>query len=112
MSNNSFNSKSRGEQVAIIAHEIGHAIGLGHSQFDHNLMYYQSISTRERLGWDDIDGVTYLYPTEQPIGGCGVIEDISKNNFLMSFLIGILFFMLMFKAIQTYFIKLRGKHYV
>lgn len=79
---NQFQNKSYSEQVSIIAHEMGHAIGLGHSKVDDSLMYYQSISTRTDLGWDDIDGVSYLYPTEQPIKGCGTIslEDSSRGN--------------------------------
>lgn len=70
---NTFDSLSYDEKVAILAHEIGHAIGLGHTKHDDQLMYYQSIPTRFRLGWDDIDGVSYLYPTEQPVG-CGTID--------------------------------------
>jgi len=74
VASNQFQSKSRAEQTAILAHEIGHAIGLGHSPVIDSLMYYQSISTRFRLGWDDIDGITYLYPTEQPFSGCGSVD--------------------------------------
>lgn len=70
---NQFRSKGRSEQLAILAHEIGHAIGLGHSEKVHNLMHYESHPSRRALGWDDIDGVTYLYPTEQPFDGCGSI---------------------------------------
>jgi hypothetical protein len=72
-SDNQFQNKSHDEQVAILAHEIGHAIGLGHSPVEDSLMYYRSVPTRRSLGWDDIDGVTYLYPTEQPLHGCGTI---------------------------------------
>lgn len=71
---NQFKDKSRPEQISILAHEIGHAIGLGHSPVKDSLMYFQSIATRYRLGWDDIDGITYLYPTEQPISGCGTVD--------------------------------------
>lgn len=74
IASNSFKDLSRSERVAVLAHEIGHAIGLGHTQLDHNLMYFQSISTRQALGHDDVDGITYLYPVEQPISGCGTIE--------------------------------------
>jgi hypothetical protein len=55
-------SLTRDEKVALLAHEIGHAIGLGHSDDAAALMYYQSIPTRFRLGYDDWDGMTYLYP--------------------------------------------------
>ena len=45
-------------------------------------MYYESIPSRRSLGWDDIDGLTYLYPTEQPFGSsCGTItEDINSQG--------------------------------
>lgn len=98
--NNQFQSKSRAEQISILAHEIGHAIGLGHSPVKDSLMYFQSIATRFRLGWDDIDGITYLYPVEQPISGCGTV-DLSKSppsqmgpmlfGFLFAVLIGFAF---------------------
>lgn len=71
---NKFKDKSRPEQISILAHEIGHAIGLGHSPVTDSLMYFETIASRYRLGWDDIDGATYLYPTEQPISGCGTVD--------------------------------------
>jgi len=82
---NTFESRSYDEKVAIVSHEIGHAIGLGHSPVDDSLMYYQSVATRFKLGWDDIDGLTYLYPTEQPFSGCGSIstENQGENLFIL-----------------------------
>ncbi len=71
---NQFQSKSRAEQISILAHEMGHAIGLGHSPVTDSLMYYRSLASRFRLGWDDIDGITFLYPVEQPISGCGSVD--------------------------------------
>jgi hypothetical protein len=79
-SNNSFKDLSRSEKIAVLAHEIGHAVGLGHSNFDKNLMYYQSVATRETLGPDDVDGITYLYPVEQPFGGCGSVGLIPEHD--------------------------------
>lgn len=79
-SGNSFQSLSRAEKIAVLAHEIGHAVGLGHSNTDRNLMYYQSVATRGTLGPDDVDGITYLYPMEQPFGGCGSIAYLGKDN--------------------------------
>jgi hypothetical protein len=69
----------------IIAHELGHALGLGHTSVDHALMYY-SISGKEQeyLAQDDIDGISYLYPHESEGGGllgsCGSIAFIGGND--------------------------------
>ena len=94
---NSFHSKSHDEQTAILAHEIGHGIGLGHSPVEDSLMYYASIPTRRSLGWDDLDGLAYLYPTGQPFSGCGSIkidghDDQGPNDpgtFLGTLLVGL-----------------------
>ncbi|GAB4018967.1 MAG: hypothetical protein Fur0010_20500 [Bdellovibrio sp.] len=97
---NTFESRSYDEKVAIVAHEIGHAIGLGHSPVDDSLMYYQSVATRKRLGWDDIDGLTYLYPTEQPFSGCGSVDVLKGQNgeTLFSYFTGLLFILLIFEV--------------
>jgi hypothetical protein len=61
--------------VAVIAHEIGHALGLGHSEVSEALMYYQIVPKRSTLGQDDIDGITFLYPVGIPgdLAGCGFL---------------------------------------
>lgn len=78
---------NRKEQIAVMAHELGHAIGLGHSEYTHNLMYYSiGGKTQQWLGQDDIDGVSYLYP-QDPVGcdffplfgSMGAVKDISKT---------------------------------
>lgn len=71
---NQFDTKNRSEKAAIIAHELGHAFGLGHSPVQDSLMYYATMSTRKALGRDDIDGISYLYPKQQPFSGCGSID--------------------------------------
>lgn len=77
---NQFSSKTREEKVAIVAHELGHTFGLGHSPVEDSLMYYATVASRRSLGRDDIDGISYLYPKQQPIkGGCGTI-DLNPNN--------------------------------
>ena len=63
----------------IIAHEIGHLLGLGHTSNPENLMYYNAtLRTELSLSQDDIDGVTYLYPRHELFGngllGCGTVE--------------------------------------
>lgn len=78
-------NKSDNEIKAVIAHEIGHAFGLGHSEYQHNLMYYSASGKNQKwLGIDDIDGVTYLYPHDAELAGllgsCGTIKTITNNN--------------------------------
>ena len=63
----------------IMAHEIGHSIGFGHSSDTHALMYYDaSLKTTLNLSKDDVDGVTYLYPRNELSGsgalGCATIS--------------------------------------
>lgn len=59
---NQFKTKSHSEKLAIIAHELGHAFGLGHSPVKDSLMYYPTHEMRNNLGQDDINGISYLYP--------------------------------------------------
>ena len=72
--NNRFASKYFDEKVSIVAHEIGHTIGLGHSKYENNLMFASSISTRMYLGEDDVDGITWLYPIKNPFVSCTSIS--------------------------------------
>jgi len=73
------NSESSSQIIATIAHELGHAIGIGHSSFKHNLMYYSIGSKKQEfLGQDDIDATTFLYPHSKEVqglmGSCGTIH--------------------------------------
>ncbi len=62
----------------VLAHEIGHALGLGHTPSETALMYFAaSESQKLALTQDDIDGITYLYPRSEPgdgIFGCGTLS--------------------------------------
>lgn len=73
-----FANLSRDDKIGVIAHEIGHAIGLGHSEVQASLMYYRTTDQRTSLGEDDIRGVSYLYPMKLDgfglLGGCGTIS--------------------------------------
>lgn len=63
----------------ILAHEIGHIIGLGHSHDVNALMYFDaSAKNTMNLSQDDLAGLTYLYPRDElgkdkPLG-CGLIS--------------------------------------
>ena len=75
-----------------LAHEIGHAFGLGHTSISDALMFYATMDKRVALGQDDIDGMTYLYPAEQPkVLSCGSVNLNSTNhpNWWGGFLVGL-----------------------
>lgn len=89
-----FPSLTQEDVIAVIAHEIGHAIGLGHSEDPSALMYFSLVPSRTSLGQDDFDGVTYLYP--KTIDGCGMfsveqVEPPDATPFWWQMLLGILF---------------------
>ena len=94
------------ELKAIIAHEIGHSIGLGHSEYKYALMYYAVGGKYQQwLSMDDINGVSALYPHESndlfgvPIlSNCGSIDinpSKTHHNSLISFFAGLLMMMLL-----------------
>ena len=69
--------------LVIIAHEVGHILGLGHSQDPNALMYYNaSAKTHLALAQDDIDGVSYLYPRNElgqdKMMGCGLVTTVGS----------------------------------
>jgi hypothetical protein len=71
---------SKKAKKALIAHEMGHAFGLGHSNFKPALMYYTINYNMDSLSRDDEDAITYLYPNTKKVGGCGTIEDIANSD--------------------------------
>ena len=63
----------------VLAHEMGHVLGLGHTSDTSALMYFSaSLKTELGLSQDDIDGISYLYPRNElggaPVFGCGIID--------------------------------------
>lgn len=65
----------------IMAHEIGHVLGLGHADESLALMYFDASSkTTLGLSQDDIDGISYLYPRDElgadPKMGCGLVTTL------------------------------------
>ena len=86
----------------IIAHEMGHLLGLGHSNSSSALMYFDASYKQEfRLSQDDIDGMTYLYPDDNldasGLVGCGLVTGgFDNDNINMkAFLICLMFIPLM-----------------
>lgn len=105
--NNPIANGTRAQLLSTIAHEIGHAFGLGHTSDSIALMYYaEDGRVQNYLTSDDIRGVSNLYPHDKELGGllgsCGTIALIDDDdnddfgNFLGSFLVG-LFFMFCFR---------------
>lgn len=80
---------TRQQKRILIAHEMGHALGLGHSSSPDALMYYDLTNQKlDSLHKDDIDGITYLYPHSAP-GACGTIDtSATPKNFGGNILIG------------------------
>jgi hypothetical protein len=102
-------NKSRTEKISVIAHELGHAFGLGHSPVKDSLMYYSTIDLRTNLGADDMDGITYLYPKNQSVT-CGSIDLNSKNkpDQVIGLLLGIILSLVAFNSYERY-LKLRPR---
>lgn len=88
-------SSSKATILATFAHELGHALGLGHTSVKEALMYYSvGNKTQKKLNQDDIDGITYLYPNEKKLeglmGACATIDtdNDSKGDFGKSMFVG------------------------
>ncbi len=71
-----FANLSRSDKIAVLAHELGHAIGLGHAKGSEALMYYKTVKLRRNLSQDDIDGVSFLYPVT--LDACGLFATVEQ----------------------------------
>jgi predicted Zn-dependent protease len=49
--------------IAILAHEMGHALGLGHSKDSNSLMYFEVPNGRRTPQHDEAEGIKFLYQT-------------------------------------------------
>ncbi len=68
---------------SVIAHEMGHMMGLGHTPDTNALMYPSidpNVKTKFALAKDDSDGMIWIYPRSEVSGGlfgCGTIETVN-----------------------------------
>lgn len=101
--------------IGTMTHEIGHGIGLYHSNDPASVMTYADhdwVDKPKYISQDDVDGVVYLYPNEKNLGGflgsCSsfAAEKGASTHFYTDLLLG--FFGLLF---ISFFVRKVLKHF-
>jgi hypothetical protein len=70
--------------ASVVLHELGHALGLGHSNDPFAVMYAYYMGRRRSLSQDDIAGIQSIYGANngtEPNGGCTIARIISGSTF-------------------------------
>lgn len=100
-----FNELNEEEQMAVLAHEIGHAFGLGHSTVNDSLMYFATVKKRISLGQDDRDAISYLYPPNSNIANCATVSTNNSNQSITQFFMGAIamFFIFQLTRMRKFF---------
>ena len=107
---------SNGAVEGVLAHEVGHALGLHHTKDNASVMTYETHDWSIRpkyLSQDDKDGIVYLYPQESKalglLGSCNVVEEafagdqdrqLGVLSWLVNFLFGVLIVVIIRKIIR------------
>ncbi|MGC4128956.1 MAG: matrixin family metalloprotease [Bergeyella sp.] len=70
--------------VTVAIHEIGHSLGLAHSQDPNAIMYAYYNGSRRELHTDDLTAIDLLYPKPITINGQSLICDSQQSTFSIS----------------------------